>query len=412
MKLALHGGKAIRKKPFPAWPIWDSDDATAILRVLESGKWGSIQGKEVERFEKEFAQFQGAEFASATNSGTAALEIALRSCGVMAGDEIILPAYTFVASATAVLANGAIPVFADIEANSYNIDATHAESLITRQTRAIMPVHFAGRPADMDSVLEVARRHHLQVIEDAAQAWGAAWRGKKVGSFGAAGGFSFQSSKNINAGEGGIITSNTPEIARAVASYINCGREKDGLWYAHYRLGSNNRMTEFQGALLQTQIKRFTEQHALRQQSMAALDRGLADIPGISPLSPDDRITVHAGHLYIFRYDSEAFDGAPKARFIDALRAEGIPCSGGYTLPLYAQPLFQKRAFGPFSKMLGEQVDYSGVRLPVTERACRSEAIWLSQNLLLDGPKGMKSVIDAISKLYEHRAELNKETDA
>lgn len=406
MKLAIRGGNPVRRASFPQWPIFGETEKAALLRVLESQKWGSIQGEETRAFEKEFAAFQDADYGVATNSGTSALEIALRAAGTRVGDEVIVPAYTFVATATAALANGAIPVFADIGLETFNVDPASVESCISERTRAIVPVHFGGRPADMDALVQLAKKHDLVLIEDAAQAWGASWRGRKVGAIGDLGCFSFQSSKNVSAGEGGIILTNDDEYLEAAKSYVNCGRVEGGVWYAHYHLGGNSRMTEFQSALLRAQLGRYPGQLEMRRSSMQALDKSLPEIPGITPLLADERVTGHACHLYIFRYHSTAFDSLSKSEFIDALRAEGIPCSGGYSIPLYEQPLFQHGSFGPFTSLLRDRVKLDHVALENAHRACYDEAVWLPQYVLLDGPAGMQSVVEAISKIYEYRHEL------
>lgn len=406
MKLAIRGGNPICSDAFPAWPVWDEAEEQALQRVLESAKWGSLHGNEVHTFENEFAEYQDARFGIATNSGTAALEIALRAAGIQAGDEVIVPGYTFVATATAVLANAAIPVIADIDLRSYNIDPGAIEEVLTENTKAVVPVHFAGRPADMDRVQQIAEKHRLKIIEDAAQGWGAKWRGRGVGAIGDAGCFSFQSSKNINAGEGGIILTDSEEIAQMARSYGNCGRVEGGVWYAHYHLGGNNRLTEFQGAILRAQLARFPQQLRLRQESIAYLARRMRGMPGVEPLESDDRITGHGGHIYIFRYSSAKFDSLPKSNFVEALQAEGIPCSGGYSIPLYEQPLLRNRSFGPFSRILEGRADYSDVKLQNCHRACYEEAIWLPQRVLLAGPEKMRAILDAIEKIYENRHEL------
>ncbi len=406
MKLAIRGGEPIRTKPFPTWPQWGREEAEGLQRVLQSGKWGSLHGEEVHLFEKEFADYQGSEFAIAVSSGTTALQVALAATGLQAFDEVILPAYTFIATATAVLVNGAVPVFADIDPETYNISPQSIEAAITGRTRAIMPVHFAGRPADMDQIKDIAQKHSLTIIEDAAQGWGAQWRGRGVGTLGEMGCFSFQSSKNITSGEGGMILTNDEEFSKLAESYTNCGRVEGGIWYAHYYLGSNYRMTEFQAAILRAQLSRYPADLALRQKSMAYLDRQLSELPGVSPLKADQRMTSHACHIYIFRYQPEAFDQLEKSQFIQALKAEGIPCSGGYSIPLYEQPVLKNQSFGPFSKILKERAHYTGLKLPHTERACASEAIWLQQSVLLAGPEGMADVVRAIEKIYENRHEL------
>ncbi len=406
MHLAIRGGKPIFETPFDRWPIWGREEEEALLRALGSGKWGALHGEEVKTFEKEFAEYQGARFAVAVNSGTAALQVAIRAAGIPAGAEVILPAYTFVASATAILDNCAIPVFVDIDPESYTIDPHAVEAAITEKTAAIMPVHFAGRPADMDALEKIAAQHDLILIEDAAQAWGASWRGRGVGSMGFAGGFSFQSSKNINAGEGGIILTDDEESIGLLRSYSNCGRLESGLWYAHYNTGGNYRMTEFQGALLRAQLQKYPQQLQTRRRNSALLSQKLADLPGIKPLEEDSRVTGHACHLYIFRYQPEAFDMLDKEQFVKALQAEGVPCNGGYSLPLYEQPLFRDRNFAPFEEIMQAAPDYAEQDLVHSRTACREQAVWIRQSALLASEKDILGVVDAIEKIYENRHEL------
>ncbi len=406
MKLAINGGAKIFTDPLVDWPLWDEKEMKALQRVLESGKWGSLHGEEVFEFEKEFARFQDADFAIACSSGTTALESSLRALGLQAGDEVILPAYTFVASATAILINGAVPVFVDIDPKTYNIDPNLIEAAITEKTRAIMPVHFAGRPADLDAINQIARKNDLFVIEDAAQAWGSAWRGRKVGAASDFGCFSFQSSKNINCAEGGIILTNDEEHANLARSYVNCGRVEGGIWYEHYHLGSNLRLTEFQGAILRSQLDRYPAHLQQRQTAVARLNERIAEIPGLSTLKSDERITANSCHLFIFRYDSAAFDEIGKNAFIEALRGEGVPCSGGYSIPLYEQPIFKNKSFGPFTHLLKERIDVSALHLKNTHSACYDQALWLPQAVLLNDENTMDRIGDAIVKIYENRQEL------
>src|SRR6266542_781919 len=224
-QLAIDGGTPVRDKPFPKWPVWDERDERALLEVLRSGRWGShAGGGTVHEFRERFAAYQDAEHAVALTNGTAALEVALRAVGVEPLDEVIIPPYTFVATATAVLALGAVPVFADILEDTFLIDPADVARKITPRTKAIIAVHIGGQPADMDGVLALAKNHDLRVVEDAAQAHGAAWRGTKVGALGDAGTFSFQSSKNLNSGEGGIVLTNDREVAERAWSISNVGR--------------------------------------------------------------------------------------------------------------------------------------------------------------------------------------------
>jgi dTDP-4-amino-4,6-dideoxygalactose transaminase len=335
-------------------------------------------------------------------NGTASLQIALKACGVKAGDQVIIPAYTFIATASAVLMVNAVPVFVDIEPETYNIDPEQIEAAITPTTRAIMPVHIAGQPANLDAILGVARRHHLPVIEDAAQAHGAEWRGRRVGAIGAIGSFSFQSSKNMTAGEGGMLVTDEKALIDVCFSYQNCGRVREGAWYEHRVLGSNLRLGAFQAALLLAQFATIEEDMQCRDRNAHYLDERLREIPGIQPLRVHPNVSRHAHHLYIIRYDAEAFDGLPRARFIDALRAEGIPCHQGYT-PLYREQLF---ALDPRQYPWIEGINYREMYLPVTEHAAKEEAVWMTQPLLLGTEKDMEDIVKAVAKIQRHVKEL------
>ncbi len=397
-QLAIEGGTPVRTRPWPSWPVFDEREEQAILEVVRSGQWWSVGGTKVRQFEEEFARFQDAQFAVCVTNGTAALEVALRAARIGCGDEVIVPPYTFIATATAVLSVGATPVFVDVEDESLNIDPRKIEEAITPRTRAIIPVHIAGCPADMDGVLEVARKYNLLVIEDAAQAHAAEWRGKKVGAIGDMGCFSFQASKNLNAGEGGAVLTNDPHWADMVWSVHNVGRIRGGRWYEHHVLGSNFRMTEFQAAILLCQLQRLPEQTERRTRNAQKLSEMLAQIPGIRPPRPDPRVTRHAYHLYIFRYHKEAFGGRPRDEFVKALSAEGVPCTPGY-VPLYKERVFTNRPHSKDLCQLSALKDYSRVHCPVCERACYEEAVWLYQNMLLGDEEDMADIATAISKV-------------
>ena len=404
-KLAIRGGTPVRTKEFPQWPVWGEAEIRALTDAVKSGVWG-IDGERVPAFEKKYAAYQEAKHGILVNSGTTALEIALKAAGIGPGDEVIVPAYTFVATASAVLSVGAIVRFVDIDPETYNIDPTKIEEAITIRTRAIMPVDFSGRPADYDAILKIARVHDLLVIEDSAQAWGAEWRGEKVGALGLAGIFSFQSSKNITSGEGGILLTNDDDFAALARSYMNCGRVEGGLWYEHHYIGGNYRMTEFQAAVLQVQLGRYEPMLKKRQENAHYLDERLGKIEGIRIMRSDPRITSHAYHLYIFRYNAEGFRGLSKQEFVKALQAEGIPASGGYGYPLHKQPLFQKSAFGPKGAPVDVGIDYKNVRLPAAEKACAEEAIWLDQETLLAEKSDMDDIVEAIVKIQQNAEEL------
>ena len=400
-KLAIKGGEPVRTKPFPKWPVFDERELDAIKEVLHSGVWG-IRGTTQKEFEEKFAAYQEAKYGVAVTNGTAALETTFRAVGIKVGDEVIMPAYTFMATATAVLHVGGLPVFADIEPDTYTLDPEKVEAAVTDRTRAVLPVHIGGRPANMDEIVRIAQENDLSIIEDACQAWGAEWRNRRVGAIGDLGAFSFQSSKNITSGEGGIVVTNDRKLYELCWSYHNCGRVMNGEWYRHDVPGTNCRMTEFQAAILLVQLTRLEEHTKTRNKNARYLSEKLSKIDGVEPLKQDPRVTNHAYHLFTFRYDAEGFHGLPKNEFVEALRAEGIPCSPGYK-PLYKEAFMLNLADDRFlSREYGESADYSRVRLPVTEKACYEEAAWFFQNMLLGTREDMDDIIDAILKLKEN----------
>ncbi len=410
MNLAIRGGIPVTEKPFPTWPVFGDEEREGLLRVLESGEWGSTRGKEVSNFERSFAEYHRAAFGIATSSGTTALSIALRSAGIGPGDEVLVPGYTFVASATPVLDALAKPVFVDIEADTLNIDPAEVEKALTPRSKAILPVHFGGRPAGLDRLQKMAQDNDLVIIEDACQAWGGLYQGKPVGTLGEAGCFSFQSSKNISSGEGGIIVTNDPGIAELSRSISNCGRTADGPWYAHDNYGGNYRLTEFQGALLKAQLSRYPSLHEKREESCRFLFSEIANIEGYINLAPLDEGSRSSWHLFCIRLDAGVWGEITKEQVVEALRAEGIPISPGYALPVHKQPLFRKGKFGsnggPTAYFESDFPDFSQLSLPNAERACSNEALWLTQNLLLADEDMLRSVIEAISKVFECRDQL------
>jgi len=393
-KLAIDGGTPLRTAPFPRWPTADSREERLLLEVLHSGRWSVSHGDKVKAFQERFAPYQGARFATCVPNGTLALELALMALEIEPGDEIIAPGYTFIATISAGLRLGIKPVFVDIDPDSHTLDPYLVEQVLTPKTKAILPVHLAGRPADMDGVLAVAREHGLFVLEDACQAWGAEWQGQRVGALGGLGAFSFQTGKNITAGEGGAVVTNDPELHERCWSLHNVGRLRDGAWYHHEILGLNLRMTEWQGAVLLAQLERLEEHYPLRERAAAMLASGLSDIEGLDPLPDDPRVTRHARHLFPMRYDPTRFDGQPAKHFVEALSAEGItPVSPGY-VPLHYTPAIRKTMQARFGEDPAEN------HLPHTEYAAE-HTIWIAQNALLGDQEDIADILAAIRKVQQ-----------
>jgi dTDP-4-amino-4,6-dideoxygalactose transaminase len=398
--LAIHGGKPLRTNPFPAWPIFSAEEERCLLRALRSGNWGRLAGNEVSRFEKTFAEHHQAKHAFAVVNGTVALRLALLAADIGEGDEVIVPPYTFLATASAVIESNATPVFADLELETFNMDPVSVESLITPRTRAIIPVHLAGLPVDLDAIREIARRHSLVVIEDAAHAHGAGYKGRPVGAIGDMGIFSFQSSKNLCSGEGGIVLTNNDQLAERLWSMHNCGRIAGGAWYEHHTIGGNYRLGEFQGAILNAQWTRFNQQADIRERNGKYLADRMAKIPGLYPQLRGPDCTRHAYHLFCFRVVADEF-GMSRDAMIEALVAEGIPSLAGYRIPLYRQKLFENQAFGPYRgcRRARPDLDYRQTCCPNCETICYQQGAWLEHRLLLGGKEDMDDIGDALEKI-------------
>jgi len=399
--LAIKGGKPVRSKPWPRWPIFDEREKEKLLEVLESGLWG-VGGSKNDEFAEKFAKYQGAKYGITCFNGSVALEIALRALDIGYGDEVITTPYTFIATVQSILYVDAKPVFVDIEEETYNIDPGKIEEAISDKTKAIMPVHIGGAPANMDEIMRIAKKYDLYVIEDAAQAHGARWGDKGVGTIGEFGTFSFQSSKNVTAGEGGIVLTNDEELASKAWSYMNCGRVKSGLWYQHVILGANYRMTEFQAAILLAQLERADELFRKREKNARYLAKRLEEIEGITPLRYPSKARS-AYHIFIFKYNKEYFYNIPRSTFIEALKAEGIPVSPGYTIPLYRMPAVKNFKL-PWDKNFNEYC--SKLYLTNTEKACSEEALWLKQTIFLAEEEDMDDIADAIIKIKRNIEEL------
>ncbi|MGC9530027.1 MAG: DegT/DnrJ/EryC1/StrS family aminotransferase [Candidatus Bipolaricaulaceae bacterium] len=409
---ALLGGKPVREEPFPSWPQVGREERSNLLAALESGRWERHDGRLVDEFERRFAALCGAERALTVTSGSTALTTALTVAGVGPGDEVLVPAYTFMATASSVLLVDALPVFVDIHPDTYCLDPELLEDHITPHTKAVIPVHFAGLPCDMDRINSVAERHGLLVVEDACQAHGAAWRGRPVGPLGRAGCFSFQISKNLSGGEGGAIVSDDPEFVDRCYYFHTCGRLRAGTWYHHPYPGTNLRMTELQAALLLAGLDRFPALQARREGNAVYLSRELGELAGVRPLARPSGVTAHGRHLFVFRYDRRAFADLPRDVFVEALAAEGIPCAKGY-VPLYREQFIPATLrLRRFREFLGPHrlQDYlrglESTGCAVTARACAEEAVWLPQNVLLGARSDMDQVVAAVDKIQRHAVRL------
>ncbi len=401
--LAILGGRPVRTEPFPSWPVIEQNDKKGWMQVLMTGKWNRLDGHFTREFETTWARTLGAKYGLATASGTTALLTSANALGIGPGDEVIVPPYTFVATVNIVLMQHALPVFVDTDPDTFQIDAQKVERAITQRTRCIIPVHLGGSAVDMDTILDVAKRHNLFVIEDACQAHLSEWRHKKVSTLGDLGCFSFQASKNLNSGEGGAILTNDQGLYEFCLSFHNQGRGKSGASFGYVRHGANFRMTEFQGALLLQQLTRLETQSRTRTENALYLTKLLKEIPGISPARMYEGCTRNAYHLYMFHYDRSHFAGLPRSRFLKALSAEGVPSSGGYT-PLNKQPFLKEaldsRAFKAVYSPK-ELAEYEERNIcPENDKLCE-RAVWFEQTMLLGTRSDMDQIAEAVGKIQK-----------
>jgi dTDP-4-amino-4,6-dideoxygalactose transaminase len=359
------------------WPPVNPLDEDALLKAFRSGRWGRVPGGVVEEFEREFAKYHEAKYAVAVTSGTAGLLLSYLALGLNEGDQFALPAYTFIATATAGVMLRAVPVFIDIDPETLNMSVESLKATLEEdkdnRIKLVVPVHFSGIPAELSEIINASRRHGAKVVEDAAQAHGAVYRGRRVGAIGDAGVFSFQSSKNMTAGEGGIVLTNDYEVYVKVWSYHHAGRDINGEWYVHRLIGWNFRMTELQAAILLSQLKRYDEEFRVRERNaklLYELMEGVEDYRPVKPLAH----TSSSNHLLPIWISERLISRHGKARVVEEARRRGGEVVEGYPMPLYRQPAFKDSYW--------RLPDYSRLSLPVTEDACR-RVIWIPQHVLL-----------------------------
>lgn len=405
-ELALLGGSKAKHKSFPPWPQYDENERRALEEVLESRVWWRTPGTKTLEFEKAFATYHGARHGIAVTNGTAALEVTMAALGVGQGDEVIVPNFTFIATASAVLFANALPVLVDVDPHTYCLDPALTEAAITPRTKAIIAVHMGGHPADLDRLQEIAKRHGVALVEDSAHAHGSEWRGRRIGTFGSAATFSFQASKLMTAGEGGMIISNDDNFERLARSVHDCGRMPGEWFYSHFIYGSNYRLSEWQGAILKVQLGRLEEQTIQRHRNGRLLDKLLGNIPGITPQICDPRCTRNGQYAYIFHVDSKQLAGISTENFIAALNAEGIPTQASYP-PLHELDCFRK---GEYRKRLsGSQATEPHAFLkqpfPHTQRAAW-QTVWIPQFALLGDEEDMNEIANAIRKIQSNANEI------
>jgi perosamine synthetase len=424
-RLAIAGGKpAVDAGSIKPWPVLDKRDREAVLRVFENGYLCGPDAPEVKALEKEWSHYTGKKHCLTTSSGTAALHMALAALRIGPGDEVIVPAYTFLASASCVLHAGAIPVFVDIDRKTYNIDPALIEEKITGNTRAVIPVHLHGLPCDIDAVLKVAEKHSLYVIEDACQAHGAEYRGRKTGSFGDLAAFSLNSSKNLSAGEGGLLITDNDEYYMRASMLRMFGDEIDDETklrvYNASILGYMYRNQELPAALARSQLERLDEYNDLRIRNCDILSEGLAGIKGVNPpLRPEGYRHVYWMYVVEF-YPEDAGVIMPPDKFRSAcekaLFAEGVQVGQWQTMPVPAQDLFQtKMGYSGsgypwnFSKR-GKKVIYRAGDYPNALDLCERYTVVAGVHPP-NGPALMEGYVEAFDKVFSDLDTVIKHAD-
>lgn len=409
---AIIGGESVHPDGWPGWPLWRDEYDQKVLDVLRSGSW--FRAGVTEEFEKQWAEMLGVKRALTIANGTNSLITALKNMGVTAGDEVITTPYTFVATVQAILNCGAIPVFADIDRETFQIDPVQIEKKITPRTKAILPVHILGMPADMNRIMAIAKKHNLIVIEDTCQSHLAEYDGKKLGTIADAGCFSFQNSKNLPIGEGGAVVSNDEVFMDRCFSYHNQGfpyGTQLGEWGGSFMIGTNVRLSEYQSMVGLVQLPYMVEQANTRWENGKYLIEQIKGIPGITPIKLYKECTKAVFHLFPYRYNPEGFEGMPRELFIEAMNAEGIPTVAGYT-PLHTEP-FIKSAFEStlYKKVYSpEQIDYEAYmaanQCPENDAICNEESIWMSQSMLLADKSSMDDIAESIAKIQKHAGSI------
>lgn len=397
--LAVDGGTPVHPEPWPAWPAvseadWRERVLPRLEQVYRSGAEG-LPGTQAQAFAADFARYHDARWGLLTAHGTAAVSAALAAAldtdGLGGGGEVLVPNYTFIASATAALTLGCSVATVDIDPRWGTLSPAAVEAACGPTTTAVLAVHLGGQPCELDGLRAVCERRGLALVEDCAQAHGAAWRGRGVGSHGAAGAFSFQSSKNLCAGEGGLVTTCDPEVHERAAAFVNVGRRPGANRHLMEQLGYNHRPSEYVAALLAARWESFAEQQQRRVAGAAYLSELLGGVAGFAPPTLAPGATAHGWHLYACAYEPAAFGGRSRAEFVQALAAEGIPASGGYGAPLSELgPLQAVQRRHPAAVRL---TDCPGAR----ELAAR--AVWLPQRLLLAERADLAAVAEAVEKV-------------
>ena len=410
-KLAILGGTPVAKdKVWPDWPYVDEHVVEEIVKTTRSGIWCRIQSPNgtVPTFESELAKLYGTKTTVSTGSGTQSLNTVVEALGIGPGDEIITSPYTDPGTIQSILVSRALPVMADIDTDSFQIDPDDIERKITSRTKAIMPVHIMGQPCNMERIMAIAKKHNLKVIEDSCQAFLAEYQGKMVGTIGDAGCLSFQTSKVFCCGEGGAIMSHNDDLMDKCYTVMNHGTAKSGRTLT---IGSKYRMNEFEGAILMGQLPGVKERHEIRNRNARYITEKLKDCPGLVPQKLYEGTTAGSFYLYTWSYKKEHFNNAPRDKFFKAIAAEGIPLSPYIANGLHREPWTDHiQTLQEYKKMFGSarlKKFQQELNLPKCDQVCDEMVMLWASGPLLGTQADMDDLINAILKVYDNRDKLN-----
>ena len=414
-KLAINGGTPVRHKPWPQWPVRDEREKAYLLKAFEESQWGGFPEPQpmAQELAEKFAAAHDAKYGVCCANGSISLEIALRAGGIHAGDEVIVPATTWIATGACAVFVNAVPVFVDVSKTNFCMDPDAVEAAITPKTRAIIPVHLGSSIADLDRLTEIARKHNLLLIEDCAHAHGSKWRDKGVGSWGDIASFSFQSSKILTSGEGGMLLTNDEMLAKRMHSLVNCGRQEPGYENLdEWLFGYNARMSEFQTAVMLGQLERMPELNARKAENVEYFTKRLEEVEGLDPVPTDPRETARGIYQFIMTYDSNAFEGVHRDRFLEALEAEGVEMSGVFYPPMPQNPLFHAwtRDWPMLRERYGDGIPspeaQKQLSFPVAESFAKDTGCWLHYPYLMGDKSDVDDIVEAIIKVKENLGEL------
>lgn len=395
-RLVRNGGISYKQKPFPNWPIHDEREMDNVKEVFESGNWWRITGTKVKEFEEKFAKFQGCSYCLGVTNGTSATELALEALGIGYGDEVIVPGMTFISTGLAVINCNATPVLVDIDKDTLCMIPEKFEEAITPKTKAVIPVHMAGHGCDMDKICEIAHKHGIRVIEDAAHGHGGEWKHKRLGSYGDFSIFSFQNGKLMTCGEGGALVTNDKELYEKAYVIQDVGRPKGDKIYEHVIRGANYRMNEFQAAILLAQMQRVDAYNQLREQNAAILDELIKDVPGIIPQKKNADANIMTHYMYMFYYDKTCFGNISREQFVEDLNAEGIPCCVCF-------PVLSNTQFFVENDFNGMNINYDKAKEVNLTNSTKAgdEMIWLHHRTLEGDREDLEDIVGAIKKVQD-----------